>query len=175
MENIQRRCQCPAECKDHTFCVPQSNTFTISPTDGVALVDEKKSILHLSDERPTSCCCSLFTNRATYVLVAVDSKHIKKKIDLCTKHQYSCIMKGREDLTPKYIPLLDNIEPDLALKLDVLSNPRGSDQQRMIRRNNRGSKTNILLQATTTAATYGKRKQSVCPSMMAARKSKQKS
>lgn len=30
---------------------------------------------------------------------------------------------------PKYIPLLDNIESDLAAKLYTLSNPKGSDQR----------------------------------------------
>lgn len=42
---------------------------------GVAVIDDKYSIINLTDELSTSSCSNLFTDRATYILLAVDSKH----------------------------------------------------------------------------------------------------
>ena len=47
---------------------------TKSSIDGIAVVDEKYSILNLSEQTPVSSSSALFTNRATYILLAVDSK-----------------------------------------------------------------------------------------------------
>jgi hypothetical protein len=38
------------------------------------VIDDKCSIINLTDEVPTNSCCSLFTDRATYILLAIDSK-----------------------------------------------------------------------------------------------------
>lgn len=73
MDNIRKRCQCPNECKFTPTVVwwRLSQSFA----DGVAVIDDKYSIINLTDEISTSSCSNLFIDRATYILLAVDSKH----------------------------------------------------------------------------------------------------
>lgn len=65
---------------------------------------------------------TLFTNRATYTLVAVDGEIEKLRKGLLLL-QLTFFPTVKDYSLPKYIPLLDNIESDLATKLYALSNP----------------------------------------------------
>ena len=132
------------------------------------MVDEKCCIIQLSDEIATSTCTCLFADRGTYILLAVDSEAQAGKL---LQHIYIFFLLLIErDSPPKYIPLLDEIEPELAARLDVLSNPKGD--QKFLKSWNKASRTSKQ-SGSTPLPGQARRKQSAVPSgMMLKRKFK---
>lgn len=128
------------------------------------MVDEKCCIIQLTDEIAMNTCIGLFTDRATYILLAVDSEfESPEKVIVVIIVPYFPLLE--RDSSPKYIPLLDEIEPDLAARLDILSNPKGGDQK-LLKSWSKTSRTSKQ-SGSTPVPGQARRRQSAIPSGIA--------